>query len=636
MKNQQWKSREIGAWAVLAAIFATMGLLCNMEYEARLFADPLLEQEAKLRTVQIYFERIFSYDKFYACVIMTGFFFSFYYLRKHQVFQKKKSIIISLCSAVFSIIQVLGKSFMETDGWDNITASSLFLLRSILAFFGWFWFGFLFFHALFYFLDRLEARLSDQAPLKETGSFKKKVRILVLCWLPYEIFFFPGTNNGDTIMQILEYFHLFTHDGLHSMTAWGEGDFIHNHHPYLTTVIFGSFAKLGKALTGSIGLGIALYVLIQLIVFALIFAYIWWRFEQDGLPARLCQIGLWFTALMPAFPLIAICMIKDSLFCIFILLSAIQLYEVIRSDGEILREKKKVIGMMLVGLLLSLTKSQGPYMLLILFAILMIRYPKVWKGILCSCLFPVLFVLFLWTPVFLPAWNVAPAGHQELIGPMLQQTARYVKEHGEEVTKEEKETISKVLDYQKLAKKYDPRLSDPVKKLYHTEASKEELTAYYRVWLQMLLKHPRTYCDATVNTCFSFFYVNMDINPFRVLWENVPLSEKKENGMYLQNVFQRRDGFGGIFILIQKIPGIGLFFSLAFYTWVFLLFLVRMIWKKRGERLLPLIHAFLTILIFIIVPSALSGRYVWPLIVSIPFVISGCFLPDKAEPEDNA
>ena len=44
-----------------------------------------------------------------------------------------------------------------------------------------------------------------------------------------------------------------------------------------------------------------------------------------------------------------------------------------------------------------------------------------------------------------------------------QQTARYVKNTGDEISEEEREIIAKVLDYDSLAEIYEPMTADPVK-----------------------------------------------------------------------------------------------------------------------------------------------------------------------------
>ena len=60
-------------------------------------------------------------------------------------------------------------------------------------------------------------------------------------------------------------------------------------------------------------------------------------------------------------------------------------------------------------------------------------------------------------------WKFIPEGKQEILGTLFQQTAKYVIDHGEEVTKEEREAINVILDYDTLADRYSIFVQDPVK-----------------------------------------------------------------------------------------------------------------------------------------------------------------------------
>ena len=86
-----------------------------------------------------------------------------------------------------------------------------------------------------------------------------------------------------------------------------------------------------------------------------------------------------------------------------------------------------------------------------------------------------------------------------------QQTARYVRDYGYEISEEDAEIISRALDYENLAEKYDPITSDPVKYTYHAETT-EDLTAYFGLWFRQLLKHPGSAVEATMNNAYGWFY----------------------------------------------------------------------------------------------------------------------------------
>ena len=101
---------------------------------------------------------------------------------------------------------------------------------------------------------------------------------------------------------------------------------------------------------------------------------------------------------------------------------------------------------------------------------------------------PIFIFQFAYTGLLFKAARVSTVGKQEALSVCFQQTARYVKYHGDEVTGEEEAAIKKVLAYKKLAKKYQPALSDPVKGTYKSEVTSTDLKNYFKVWLQMGLK----------------------------------------------------------------------------------------------------------------------------------------------------
>ena len=80
----------------------------------------------------------------------------------------------------------------------------------------------------------------------------------------------------------------------------------------------------------------------------------------------------------------------------------------------------------------------------------------------------------------------------------IQQTARTVRDHADEITAEEREVINSVLDYDTMAKSYDPLISDPVKTTSHFRDG--GVMNYARVWLGMFFKYPISYW------CFSYTF----------------------------------------------------------------------------------------------------------------------------------
>ena len=107
--------------------------------------------------------------------------------------------------------------------------------------------------------------------------------------------------------------------------------------------------------------------------------------------------------------------------------------------------------------------------------------------------------------VFLPMMNIKPGSEREMFSVPFQQTARYVKEHSEEITTEEAEAIRGILDFDHLAELYNPEISDAVKWTYKDKADNSAKLAYIKTWIKQFIKHPLTYFEATFNNTYRYF-----------------------------------------------------------------------------------------------------------------------------------
>ena len=437
----------------------------------------------------------------------------------------------------------------------------------------------------------------------------------LMFWMPYYILFFPGTsNNGDTEKQLRMFFH---REGigfpLNVSPIQGPDIFISDHHPVFTTWLYGSFVKLGLLL-GSASIGVAIFSFLQMICFSLTLTWIWARLPQLGVDRRFIKAGIWFTALFPYYPILSVCMVKDVTFSFFCILLMLFLFELRVSDGELWKKRWFTPSLALVVLLFILSKGQGKYLAAVLFLILLFAYRKNWKELLISFVVPILFVQTIWVNVLFPLWNVSPGGKQETLGPLFQQTARYVTTYGNEVTEEEKDAISAVLDYDHLAELYNPELTDPVKITFHLSATDEQLKGYYKTWFSMLMKHPGVYFAATLNTSYKFFDMT---------WKDLPIFTRfvsrvdETDELYIKSCFT--DGelskmIRKLFLRIEDIPIVGLVFTPSFYTWLTIFCFLAVLKKNSIKQIGSVSLPFFSVLIFFACPGNLP-RYSIPLIL---------------------
>lgn len=436
----------------------------------------------------------------------------------------------------------------------------------------------------------------------------------LLFWMPYYILLFPGTSNiGDTNKQIQMFFHRPIKFPLNVSPVQGPDIYITDHHPLMTTVIYGSFVKLG-VLLGHAYIGVAIFTLLQMTAFSLLFMWFMERLKQLGVNIIFIRLGMLFIALFPYFPLFTACMLKDVTFSFFCITTSILLFELRLSDGALFKKKWFVILLMLSILLFILSKGQGRYITAVLFVILLFTYRKYWLQVAITCVIPLLFFQIIWTNILLPAWNVSPGGKQEALGGLFQQTARVVTYYGDEITEEEKEAIDAILPYDSLSKRYDAVLTDPVKKKFNQNATSEQLNNYYKCWFSMFLKYPKLYIEATLNTSYKYFDLNWEETPVFTKF-NMTVDENDE--IYVKSFFTSDElGYKIINALnkIRKIPIIGLLIVPSFYTWLTIICFLAMIKKHNLKQLSVITIPLLSVLIYFICPGNLP-RYTTPVIL---------------------
>ena len=197
-------------------------------------------------------------------------------------------------------------------------------------------------------------------------------------------------------------------------------------------------------------------------------------------------------------------LVKDAWFAGFLLLFLVELYRILTVQNWSSAEKWQHRGMFLLSVLgIFFFRQEGVYLIILTSLVMLIATRKRFFLRLAVLAFA---GFYLYTQVLLPACSVKASNPREIFSIPFQQTARYLRDAGDDVTPEEKEAISAILDYDNLPERYNPNLSDPVKATYNTDAGTDELLAYFEAWFQMLLRHPDIYVQATMNNLYGYFY----------------------------------------------------------------------------------------------------------------------------------
>ena len=552
------------------------------------------------------------------------------------VLEKWQNVVLAVFSCFFGFMQVLAISLRESDTTDYVFGTWFDGLRAFIH-------GISLAIVCFIVLKIVTAlirRYCIQRELAPSAVTWKNTLIMIglffVAWLPYFIIFYPGTANVDTVVQMMQSFEIPSY--INKLTTIQPPDaYYTNHHPFAVTKLFELFFKLGLNVFGDIKVGIAIYVVLHMLFLAAVFTVALQYLRHIGVTKKRILFIQLVIMFLPIFPMYSICMVKDTLFSAYLLLFMIMMYEVIRSDGAIFKKWWFVALVALDCALIMLTKNYGMYIVAIVGIVIAVIYRKQIVRILISFLPIILLYQFLWIGVLLPVWNVAPVGKQEALSVPFQQTARYITEYGDEVTEEEKEAINAVLPYNRLAKLYDPMLSDWVKEKFRQESTSEDLHNYFRVWWQMFLKHPGTYIESILNNTYEYWDMDKisDLEYYQFsdyLQRHDPDMEHAE--LYVihnYNTGGERYGIYQFVLMLEKTPIANIFASLGLIPWLILYMIVFTVFERRGKYVLQYFVPVIIYAICIAGPDNGNSRYIMPVIFAMPYYVALLFLPTDVE-----
>ena len=429
--------------------------------------------------------------------------------------------------------------------------------------------------------------------------------LILLLWLPHMIIFYPGGAGWDAINQVNQY------AGSVPLT---------NHHPVFSTYLMGIIIGAGQKIFDD-NFGMFLYNILQSILAAAIFSYGINILRKTGANLKLRFIATIFYGLLPLFSGFFYTLLKDSMYAVFTTLFVFSLIDYYIDKEAFIQSKYKEYILMLSILLMCLLRKNGFYIAAIT-AVIMLLKEKYRKNISLWFIMPLL--IFMTFNYGITKILMIPDGSlAESMSIPFQQTARYVRDYGNEITEEERRAIDAILDFESIGNNYNPDLSDPVKGTYKEEAGKKEWLNYLNVWLKDFFKHPRSYVDATFANTYGYYY---------------PLSKLMgEKGFYyiadIENINNQYDFFysnkaaenirnaiNRMIEDIDNVPIIGLLYEPGIYTWAIFCILFIQI-RRKTLSIKIYVPILLSILVCIASPVNAYLRYFLPVITLVPILI---------------
>lgn len=433
--------------------------------------------------------------------------------------------------------------------------------------------------------------------------------VVLLCWMPQLLIDFPAVMNADTANQFRQ------------ALGWQQWN---ANHPVFGTALIALAVQVGTW-TGSGNAALFLYIAIQAVLSALIIGYSQQIMHRLGAPRWLRSLSLFVCGVMPVYRNNIAVILKDVPYSYAMLLL---LCELVRR--EILDDEayKKSVGHLLrvaaAGLFILKIRNNGA-LILVPVAVMSILHAVRNKSSVSRTAAVMLLPFALSIAFDLgvgPLVQTEPASPREALSLPFQQTARFVSEHKERISEEDRERIDRVLDYYAVEHFYNPMLSDPIKNTYKNPPI-GDLLRYFGVWGRQFMQDPACYLQATLIQNALLFdpqTYNLAIFSDDPIPEDIAQAMKIEVPTISQKLKRVQHG---LHMLLMGLPFAAQLNSLGFYC-IVLVCALTIAGKNRVRRMGILFYPLAGTLLFLPFGPCIQNqdRYGFPIIYLMPLMLA--------------
>lgn len=393
-------------------------------------------------------------NSFYVVLAVSGLMFLMNKIinKKELILKKTTLIATSIYSILISIALVIQNKITFCDDvglkYDQNTFSN-FQISDILRFLIIFCVAYIIVLTIIILTKNKKISIIDDKKEKLT---RKQVIIywiiatisVAACYIIYLLTYAPGAVLGDSLGSIVQ--------------GIGEAKF-NNHNPVLYSMFIGIFMNIGKSVN-NFNFGTMLYSITQLLIISGIIGYflIWLKKYNVKL---VCILLTWlFFVANTVFSSYAIIMWKDPLFCAFIFLMVLTLFDTVYSKGENLKKPTQIIKFIILTILIAFFRNNGFLIVIFNYLALLIIFRKklLVLNIINTIIIALIFIIQ--GPVYSKLGIVSP--FEESVGIPLQQIARVIVYDGK-ISNEQKEFINTIMPEEEWKDSYTPCIVDTIK-----------------------------------------------------------------------------------------------------------------------------------------------------------------------------
>lgn len=432
-------------------------------------------------------------------------------------------------------------------------------------------------------------------------------------WLPYYLYQYPGIMTPDSINQLEQILGVVPYS---------------NHHPWIHTLVFGFFYHLGFALTNNMVIAVSVYTLFQMCLLAGSVAFFISTLRAHRIRPFILILITAFYALIPYHAVFSVTVWKDIPFAAAVLFFSCS---ILRLSVQEKICPKNLCVFTISGVMICLFRSNGWYAFLLAVPFLLFGFRHKARSV-----YPPLFTILLLAAVVrypvMRAFHVEPPDFIESVCiPMQQITAVICNDRT--LTEEELSLIEEVVDLTYIHELYNPTFADNIKELVRA-GNQDYLVAhkkeFLKLWVELGLRYPGDYLTAYVNQTYGYWYPDS----FYLVAEAEGVSATDLGVSHTPLI-------GGPLVIKAKeiaiklgsmVPVYGTLWSMGVACWIMLFGISVVIIRKDYHKLicyLPSVALLLTVLAA--TPVATEFRYVYFMVLSLPFYLITAILPAGAD-----
>lgn len=572
----------------------------------------------------ITFLRVFQTE---TLITATIFLSVLYFINKNKLssLTKRESMIIKVFSSILAFIFVIGEDITHTQALFRGSLNRYSFVLFFILLIGYYTIFKYFLHLVWdkynVYIKKFDIELNTfRLKIDRRKYFSLLTPFLLVRILAF-ILLYPGVTTYDSMVIIGEGL------GIYPLT---------NSHPYLFTYTVSLFTKFGMKFLGGVGVGVAIFNFLTLVITTLIYVYVLYRIFELSNNKWLNRCLYLFYLLFPNFIIVSFTMYKDVYMVNALMLFFLCIIYILYQPAKFF-ENKNFLFMFIISFFgIYMMHRKAVIYIIVGILILFIFNKRYYKKILFYSLVSISFTLII---NFIASSLIQPQESRkryDYLAPRFQQLAAAVYYHPDSFSSEELAFYDSTLGLEN-NKKFVYYKADPIKDSMKNEQFEGREHEFFKLWFKGYLTHPKTYIDALLNLSVSYWYpynfsdLTYMGNYYQVMYEDSSNvygnTTSLDDGWKNQTKFKKlQEFYWNIHKTISYLPIFSIFYSAGLYT-ILLLIILMISLLRRDYKILGLIIICVSIILTCIYsPIVNYFRYSYVFMAIIPLLLPFLFL----------